>query len=912
MRRLALMVVAAVVVGLTPVVAGAGGGGAHPTRATATAPVPTEHPAGSTASPGPARLDGAVVEAARSAPAGATLDVILSLDHPRPALSGLLDRIGLWSWAFEHVPVAAVRLPVSRLADLRSLEGVKGVYLNQRMQYFLKESAKLVNTEHAWKDLGITGKGVTVAVLDTGVDFTHPDLAPAMKANVKLAEFGDPAPVVPIPGLPDSDTSSGHGTHVAGDVAGRGIASNGDFKGMGYGADLVGIGAGEALSMFAAVEGFDYVMKNREQLGIRVLTNSWGTNFKPFDPTDPIVIASKTLADAGVVVLFANGNDGDEMSMNPYAQPPWVIPVAAGSKDGKVADFSSGGIEADTVGLDFSKVDLAGETRSPLHMGLYHPAVTTTGEKVISTRANGTIIPPTAAAEDAKGIPPNQIPYYTTLSGTSMATPETAGVVALLLQAAPDLTALQVRQVLQITARTLPGIPFFKQGYGYTDASAAVELARSLHGKPAAQITTEVERLQTARDQVILAGLAHPSHTYAWTERGPFLAGSLDHKVSIPAGSGRLKVVTNGGALPLLGVSSYEITVTDAAGKPVGTSSNTGSSGTTILDRDLHKLVPDGTQAAKRFAELAYGEWTVSIAATGSLVPPVDYFLIDDAAAKRSITTLVSVFPPQAPACKTIEAFVPTGSRTYRFQDDKATGPDFPLKPGYKYVGPVPSGRLGQRAPARKLAGTFGQVTTSARPPVFKTGPLGEPVTVGGPAEILTWVQGPSEVVSGLLDGELLDLPPKGAGEPVVIGKTPADAAVMAGSTAPLETKAPLSLTAPHTIPAGHQLAVKLAMSFVGTSGHTLYYDSDQYPSGLTITTGQQLNAPDCPTAADALHTPPQPQPPKASAKSAVSDALRVAPSVIPPAVPALPAPSAGVPAGLPPVTLSKVGLSLP
>src|SRR5207302_10597216 len=158
-------------------------------------------------------------------------------------------------------------------------------------------------------------------------------------------------PVVPIAGLPDSDTSSGHGTHVAGDVAGRGIASNGDFEGMGYGVDLVWIGGGDALSMFAALERFDYVMQNREKLGIRVLTNSWGTGFKPFDPTDPVIVASKTLADAGVVVLFANGNDGDEMSMNPYAQPPWVIPVAAGSNDGRVADFSSGGIQADSVGL---------------------------------------------------------------------------------------------------------------------------------------------------------------------------------------------------------------------------------------------------------------------------------------------------------------------------------------------------------------------------------------------------------------------------------------------------------------------------------------------------------------------------------------------------------------------------------
>src|SRR5437016_4275841 len=95
-----------------------------------------------------------------------------------------------------------------------------------------------------------------------GVDFTHPDLAPAMKANVKLAGFGqDPVPTVPIAGIPNSDTSSGHGTHVAGDVAGRGTASHGEQKGMAYGADLVGIGTGDALSVFTALEGFNWLLE---------------------------------------------------------------------------------------------------------------------------------------------------------------------------------------------------------------------------------------------------------------------------------------------------------------------------------------------------------------------------------------------------------------------------------------------------------------------------------------------------------------------------------------------------------------------------------------------------------------------------------------------------------------------------
>jgi serine protease AprX len=923
MRRLTLMLAVAVLAGLAPVVAGAGSGGAGPVKAdsgrsglgtAAGAAADSAVPARPAEPGGPAWVDGAVLDAARRAAAGGTLDLLVSLDRPAGSrLRSVLAGLGTWSNAFRHVPVAAVRLPVGNLEALRRLDGVRAVYLNSRLQYFLKESAELVNAAHAWKDLGVTGKGVTVAVLDTGVDFTHPDLAPAMKANVKLIGFGDLVPAVPLEGPPDSDVSSGHGTHVAGDVASRGTASGGAYKGLAPDAGLVGIGAGDVLSMYAVVEGFDWVMAHRERYGIKVVNNSWGTQFKPFDPEDPVNLATKVLSEAGVVVVFANGNDADEMAMNPYAQPPWVLPVAAGTKDRKVADFSSAGIEGDTVGLGFAQVDVPGETRKPLDMGLYHPAVTTTGENVVSTRANATVVPLTAAPGDVKHIPPQYLPYYTTLSGTSMASPETAGVVALLLQAAPELTPLQVRRILQVTARPIPDAPFHRQGYGYTDAGAAVDLARSLHGRPAGDIDATVAQRQAARDQAILDTLPHPLHTYAWTERGPFLAGSLVHKVKVPAGAGRVKVLTNGGTVALVGLSTYDITVTDAAGNVVGTSSNSSASGTTVLDLDLHKLAPDVAVAVERFDDLAYGEWTVKVDATGSLVPPIDYFLLDDAVAKRTVSTLVSVYGPQGPPCRSLTEFAPTATLAYRFQDDTATGVESPMKPGYTYVGTLPDGLLGQRTPARKLAGTFGQLTTSAGPPVFATAPLLQPLVLGGPAGVDTWVQGPSEVVTGQLIAELLDLPP--SGDPVVIGKTPADVKLVAGSLEPLKTEAPISLTDPYTVPPGHQLGVRLDVTFVGTSGDTLYYDSDEYPSGVTLTTGELVTHPNCGLGGEVFPRPVDPPPPASPGPSPPADQPSIPggvpvpgplPAVLPP-VPVPPAlaplmPSANVPASGVPV----------
>src|SRR5688500_10994607 len=522
--------------------------------------------------PGPATLAPGVEALLDGADPGRLLDLVLTLDRPADRrLESALARLGVWSRTFEHLPSAAVRLPVARLDDLRNLRGVLAVYDEKPLQYFLKDSAKANNVEWAWNGLQLTGKGVTVAIIDTGVDFTHPDLAPAMKANVKMVGFGqDPLPIVAVPGLPNSDTSSGHGTHVAGDVAGRGTASGGTHKGMAYGADLVGIGTGDGLSIFTALEGFEWLLENKEKYGIQVVNNSYGLGFGPYDPIDPINLATKRATDAGVVVVFANGNDGDEMSMNPYATAPWVLPVAAGTKSGKVTDFSSGGIEADTVGMNFSTVELAGETRKPLSMGLYHPAITATGQNVVSARSNTTITPLTSVPEDVQNIPPDQVPYYHTLSGTSMAAPEAAGIVALLLEANPALTPPQVRMALQITGRPIADTPFFKQGYGYVDASAAVELARSLSGLSVEETQKTLEAKQAARDQAVLDTLAHPARTYGYTERAPFLLGKLTHKIEVAPRSERVKIVTNGGSLPFLGLTSYDITVTEPAGEEDG------------------------------------------------------------------------------------------------------------------------------------------------------------------------------------------------------------------------------------------------------------------------------------------------------------------------------------------------------
>jgi subtilisin family serine protease len=237
------MLAAAVLAALPPAVAAAGHGDGSPSVAADPAAFRTQMASGSELTfplpdaPGPAALAPGAQSLVDHASPGALLDLVVTLDRPADhRMVTALSRLGVWSQTFEHLPAAGIRLPLARLTDLRNLRGVLAIYDDHPLHYFLKDSAKLNNTAHAWNDLKVTGKGVTVAILDTGVDFTHPDLAPAMKANVKLVGLGqDPLPVVPIAGIPNSDTSSGHGTHVAGDVAGRGIASGGAQTSSGSG-----------------------------------------------------------------------------------------------------------------------------------------------------------------------------------------------------------------------------------------------------------------------------------------------------------------------------------------------------------------------------------------------------------------------------------------------------------------------------------------------------------------------------------------------------------------------------------------------------------------------------------------------------------------------------------------------------
>ncbi|WP_053074915.1 S8 family serine peptidase [Ornithinibacillus californiensis] len=403
---------------------------------------------------------------------------------PTEANLNVLEELGITEGiSLNSLPMVATILTKSQIEALKEEGMVRSIFLNKKLEYFNEDSRNITGVEEVRTDndmrvqnggLPVTGKGIGVVVNDSGVDGLHQDiefgnhLVQNVMANANLSSLAPGIlPITYLENVPSTDTNSGHGTHVAGTVGGTGEMSGGKYEGVAPGADLIGYGSGAALFILDSLGGFDYAITNQAQYDIRVITNSWGSS-GDFDPDDPVNIASKKAFDRGITVLFAAGNSGPgENTHNPYAKAPWVISVAAGEKDGTLADFSSRGTK--DVGGTFTADGETWEWKD-------EPSITAPGVDIISTRAVSPI-PLLATDLDLELIDPAHIPYYTTMSGTSMATPHVAGVVALMLEANPLLSPDEVKNILQQTATNMPGYESWEVGAGYVNAHAAVEAA---------------------------------------------------------------------------------------------------------------------------------------------------------------------------------------------------------------------------------------------------------------------------------------------------------------------------------------------------------------------------------------------------------------------------------------------------
>ena len=267
------------------------------------------------------------------------------------------------------------------------------------------------------------GDGTTIVDLDTGVDAGHPDFdyVGAWEGDkvIYSAKFDGVWTETR-----NSDTSSGHGTHVGGTIAGNGDASAGRRAGVAKGAQMVALGTGDGASIFAAEQGLEWTYTNSKpglnQHHIRVVSNSWGTD-GDYDPNGVIAqLTDRLTFDNGVAVIFAasnsggSGGDGEctgDLRTNVYANTPSAISVAALTHDGTaVTSFSSRGC-----------------------MNQQHtwPDVGAPGRDIWATAPRGTAIDATTKLQGDL--------YYMSISGTSMATPHVGGMAGLILNVAPSL-----------------------------------------------------------------------------------------------------------------------------------------------------------------------------------------------------------------------------------------------------------------------------------------------------------------------------------------------------------------------------------------------------------------------------------------------------------------------------------------
>jgi serine protease AprX len=277
---------------------------------------------------------------------------------------------------------------------------------------------------------GATGNGVTVAVLDSGVNSGHPDLKGSnlvvVKVNPKALGGGD---------------GHGHGTHVVGIVKGR--DPYGRYIGAAPDARVISVKIADdtgAATEGDLLDGLQWVNDNRLAYNIRAVNLSVNAAIPQSYKTSAIAAAVETLWMNGVAVVVASGNKGTQLSNQTWYAPandPFVITVGAlddnltaGTADDSLAPFSSRGVTQD---------------------GFYKPEIVAPGRKIVAPLASG-------GATLAKEFPDRITDTnYIRLSGTSMAAPVVTGVVALLLERYPTLTPNQVKWLLQQTANPYPG-----------------------------------------------------------------------------------------------------------------------------------------------------------------------------------------------------------------------------------------------------------------------------------------------------------------------------------------------------------------------------------------------------------------------------------------------------------------------
>ncbi len=382
--------------------------------------------------------------------------------------------------SFEVLPVGYALLTGGQVEEVASWDSVRYVEKNRELDYHNDDAREVTKAADVQNDLGYTGSSVHTAVIDSGVDGDHPDLA-GVENNYQWAgnPLGDPTLWVPVGDL-DSDTI-GHGTHCSGTIAGDGSASDGQFKGMAPDAALTVYSSGAAVSILKAAAAFDHVLANHRE-EVQVVSNSYGAaSADDYNPDGTLQTATWETFEAGLLPVFSAGNSGPgNDTLNDYAKAPHVLCVAATRDDRTVTDFSSRGRAAST-GANYDRKTALDNLRSYYEsgsasgpVGLYRNGVGAPGNAVVSTMS------PADALQDGD----DRI-YYAAISGTSMSCPVTSGTAALVIDAYQQSghgtpAPMDVLNTVEATAYEAHGsYTPANMGAGFVDAEAAVTRAEN-------------------------------------------------------------------------------------------------------------------------------------------------------------------------------------------------------------------------------------------------------------------------------------------------------------------------------------------------------------------------------------------------------------------------------------------------
>ncbi|RDW21403.1 serine protease [Oceanobacillus arenosus] len=334
------------------------------------------------------------------------------------------------------------------IKQIKDHEAVDRIFYDRIVTSFLDIASEQIGAVKVREQLNLTGKGVTIAVIDTGIHL-HEDLTTPTNRIIAFHDF--------INGKTEPYDDNGHGTHCAGDAAGNGNLSNGKYTGPALEASIIGLkvldeqGSGRLSTI---IEGLEWCMDHKEEHNIRIISLSLGAPAYESFRDDPLSLAAQKAWHQGIVVCTAAGNSGPAAAtISTPAINPFIITVGSADDlntldrtDDLIADYSS---------------------RGPTIDSLIKPDIYAPGTNIISLLAPGSAIEsqlPEMIIDD----------NYIQLSGTSMATPICAGIIALMLEANPNLSPNDIKSILQTSSH-----PTLDDIWGYLEAVSAVEMAKN-------------------------------------------------------------------------------------------------------------------------------------------------------------------------------------------------------------------------------------------------------------------------------------------------------------------------------------------------------------------------------------------------------------------------------------------------